>query len=127
VIIKDTRKVRNGWTLKVKGDPFASVDGAREFPSNSVSLRTGNIIQTKGQMKALPHVSTISKNIDNINGAVIASADSISTGYGVYELDFPSNAIGITVDPKYAYINKDKSPLNYSTDLTWSIEGNIGN
>jgi hypothetical protein len=122
IVIKDTRKVRDGWTLKVKGSAFASVDGEREFPSNSVDLRTGDIVQTRGQMKNLPHVSTLSKIIDDSNGAVIASADSSSTGYGVYEIDFPSNAIKITLDPKFAYINKNKSPLNYSTEFTWFIE-----
>ncbi|WP_165786736.1 LamG-like jellyroll fold domain-containing protein [Heyndrickxia camelliae] len=123
LIVKDTRKTRDGWKIRVKATNFKSADGLRTFPSNSIDIKPViSINQTKGLMKGSPTITSSNQFIDNTNGAIIISADSTDTGYGIYEISFPSNVLEINIDPKYGFSNIDKSALEYSTKITWTVE-----
>ncbi|WP_160331396.1 LamG-like jellyroll fold domain-containing protein [Heyndrickxia sporothermodurans] len=123
IVVKDTRRTRDGWRLKVKASNFLSADGKRTFPANSIKIKPiTSISQTKGLKKDLPIKTSATQQVDNGNGAVLVSADPTKTGYGVYEITLPTNAIEIQVNPKYAYAKSDKTALAYKTDLTWLLE-----
>lgn len=112
--VKDTRKVRNGWRLVVKSNPLVSTSG--KLLPNTLSLKPiSSISQTEGQVLTnQPTKATTSvQPIDVSNSITLVSAAS-TTGYGIYEITFPIQALEGTI-PASAYSG------NYSTSLTWEV------
>lgn len=126
IIVKDTRKTRNGWKLVATSSNFTSSDGKRSFPSNSIKLKAiSSIVQTKGLKQDSPTIINKTQNIDINGGATLVSASSTTTGYGIYEITLPTNALEISLNPSYGYVNSNGSPLSYNADITWKVvEGN---
>ncbi|MEQ2529137.1 LamG-like jellyroll fold domain-containing protein [Bacillaceae bacterium CLA-AA-H227] len=122
IIVKDTRKSRNGWKLVVKAAPLKSSNGVRTFPSNKIALKpVSAITQTSGAVATKPSITNSTQLIDTSSVKKIVSAGT-NTGQGVYEITLPSQALELSVNPSNAYVNPNGSSLNYYTDLTWTVE-----
>ncbi|MDQ0271252.1 LamG-like jellyroll fold domain-containing protein [Cytobacillus purgationiresistens] len=121
IIIKDTRKDRNGWELKIYGMNFQSVDKTRSFPGGILKIKPiAGIKQIRGLKQALPSIVQSSQTVDN-GPITVASGDSSITGYGIYEITLPDNALELSVNPAFAYVDSNRKTLDYSTSLNWSL------
>ncbi|TKC15173.1 LamG-like jellyroll fold domain-containing protein [Robertmurraya kyonggiensis] len=121
IIVKDTRKNRNGWKLVVKATPLKSTNSMRTFPTNKISLKpVSSITQTSGLVATKPTITNSTQFIDEEKKKLVSAGTN--TGYGVYEITLPSQALELTLSPANTYVNSNGSALSYFTDLTWTIE-----
>lgn len=121
VLVKDTRKKRNGWKLGVKASPLKSSNGVRTFPTEKIAMKpVTSITQKSGLVATKPTIMNTTQLID-VSSKKIVSANE-NTGYGVYEITLPLLALELTLDPGNSYVNPNGSALSYFTDITWSLE-----
>ncbi|WP_158318932.1 WxL domain-containing protein [Robertmurraya kyonggiensis] len=121
VIIKDTRKERNGWKLQVIASPLISEDTFRLFPENTIKLKSiSDVSQISGLKGIAPTIVNSEQFIDGQQFITLVSA-SEETGYGIYEMTFPSNALQLELNPAFAYVRQDGTPLKYQTDINWRV------
>lgn len=121
VIVKDSRKIRNGWKLAVKASPLKSSNGVRTFPNEKIAMKPAASITQKSGLVATKPTITNSTQVIDITSKKLVSA-SANTGYGVYEINLPSQALELTLDPSTSYVNPNGNTLSYFTDITWSLE-----
>ncbi|RTR28105.1 hypothetical protein EKG37_17530 [Robertmurraya yapensis] len=121
IIIKDTRKTRNGWKLMVSATSLKSSDGLKTFPKEKIAMKpVATISQKSGLVATKPTVINNTQIIDSTAKKLVSA--NTNTGYGVFEINLPSQALELTLNPENSYVNSNGSALSYFTDLTWSIE-----
>lgn len=121
IIVKDTRKERNGWKLTGESTVLTSIDQVRKFPAQSITLQPLQAIeQSRGLKQDLPSLTQETHFMDD-GSKMLVNADSTKTGFGIYELTIPDYALEVTFNPAYSYVNPDGSPLDYQTSMTWTI------
>lgn len=122
VIVKDTRKEPNGWHLVVYATPLKSTNGEKSFSNKSISIKpVSSISQTRGLLADEPVGTNSIQLIDEGAPKKLVSAGA-NTGYGFYEVFFPSDSLELLVNPSNAYTSLNGEPLSYFTDITWSVE-----
>ncbi|TKC15176.1 LamG-like jellyroll fold domain-containing protein [Robertmurraya kyonggiensis] len=114
IIVKDTRKNRDGWRLTVQASNVKSSSSDKSFPNKSLKLQPLlSVTQTKGKIADSPNINTLTQFIDEPGEHILVNASS-STGQGIYEINLPNNALELTIDPS-TYANE------YETDLNWIL------
>jgi hypothetical protein len=113
IVVKDTRKVRDGWHLVVQASNLSG--NSRVFPSEKLQLQpASSVVQTAGLIKNKPVIVNQKQAIDSGISKTLIQADPNNTGYGIYEISLPSNALELTINPE-AYKG------NYSSNVTWTL------
>ncbi|RTR28102.1 hypothetical protein EKG37_17515 [Robertmurraya yapensis] len=76
--------------------------------------------QISGLKGIAPTIVNSEQFIDGQQFITLVSA-SEETGYGIYEMTFPSNALQLELNPAFAYVRQDGTPLKYQTDINWRV------
>jgi hypothetical protein len=114
IIVRDTRKVRDGWRLVPSSTVLS--DGVHPLATNSVKIKPAlSVTQTDGSVQSSAQLTaTQTQAIDGNPSVVPLVTASSTTGQGVYEIKLPANALELYIKPE-AYAG------NYQTAITWSV------
>lgn len=115
--VKDLSGRQVGWRVDVSATQFS--DGTNKLPKGTLSLSPVSTIKRVGTGQgALPvPATTTNKIIDD--GAVTIVKANAGSGMGVFEFEFPQNALSIVVDPTTAKLNSENAV--YTSTLTWDL------
>jgi len=111
--VTDARGTNEGWSLNVSATPFASVDHA--LPAGSLTLKGVESITATSTTPGVVPSNTLSATTVIDDGSVVVAEALNGEGAGVFEIAFPQDALGLTVDPGTAEIG------DYSSTVTWTL------
>lgn len=112
VIIKDWRDTTNEWSLRVSATRMKLEDEAFYLPVGTLGLKAVENIERISGSGDMPVKKLTAKSIiDNGQVAVVESTSS----RGEYHIEFPNNALEITIDPITAKAGK------YESTVTWEF------
>lgn len=116
--VKDLRGSQAGWKVNVTASQFSTGDG-KTLPVGSLTLTpVKEIVRVGTGSGALPVKSlTETKAIDA--GTVEIMKAVPASGMGVFDFNFPTDALTINIDPTTAV--STAQGVNYASTLTWDL------
>lgn len=131
-VVEDTTGTQQGWSLNVSATPLSIVepsggwvDGTSNYslPIGSLVLNPITSVETLGSGTTSEINLPTSKSVIDDGSVEIAWANS-GQGMGKYSLDFPVNALELTLDIQTAKIDNVNYPSGitpYESTIRWEL------
>lgn len=124
-VIGDRNRLGNGWNLMVKATPFREIGGKKYvFPIGSLILKKPKkITDITDHEGSLPIVESENSWVIDGGNAVRIMTAKPKEAIGMYEVEFPMDALEITLHPEHVYIDKenDSTETSYVSTITFEI------
>lgn len=118
MLVEDLRGVREGWRLTVSATPFTNItDDEVHLPTGSLTLNTVssiNLIENGGTYISKPQI-VIKDSTTIDDGEVVVLEAEEDRGKGSWLVEFPDEALGLTVDIITVIAGE------YESELTWNL------
>ncbi|WP_144460332.1 WxL domain-containing protein [Siminovitchia fortis] len=116
--VKDLRGTQAGWRVDVSASQFT--DGTNTLPKGTLSLEPVSSIKRVGTGQGALPVKTMDSNKVIDDGTVAVVKADTGGGMGVFDFEFPKNALSIVVDPTTAKV-LNGSKATYQSTLKWDL------
>jgi len=121
----------NGWRLDVSATPFTVVKPRngykgqeKEMPTGSLTLKSPKkVIQQTEGIEQLPNISIETGAVID-DGKVTVLEAGKENNFGEFKVEFPTNALEVTIDPTTALIdgvNYPNQSTPYESTITWDL------
>jgi hypothetical protein len=122
---RDLTGLNSGWKLRLSASPVLEKVGLGfSFPTGSLTINPNLLVSPTGfNTNGSPHILLATSTSIDIGPVTLVNA-GVGEGAGSYQISFPTNALTLHVDPKYALVDQIYYPLvstPYESTLTWNI------
>lgn len=133
LVVKDLRGTHEGWRLDVSATQFEVVEPeggyatgteSHKLPKGTLSLSPLQEIRMIGEGSGKLPTGVLNQNTIIDDGVVTVAKANQGEGTGVFELEFPENALSIVVDATTAKIDNVNYPNGktpYISTITWEL------
>lgn len=116
--VKDLRGTQSGWRVDVSASQFS--DGTNALPKGTLSLEPVSNIERVGTGEGELPVGSMDSNLIIDDGVVTVITAEEGSGMGVFDFEFPENALSVVIDPTTAKV-LNGSDATYTSTLTWNL------
>lgn len=117
IIVNDWRDSSNQWKINVSASPMKVVNGTHELPEGTLNLNEiSSIHRWAGNGSQPLNRHTTKRPLDNGKINLVEAYSS----KGEFRINFPKDALEITVDPTTTIID-NPSGTKYETTITWEL------
>lgn len=133
VIVTDSRSTDSGWRLDVSASQFKVVEpvggfangtSANILPVGSVHLSQVQAIKSVATGNEITLTDTLATKSIIDDGVITVTKALAGNGVGGFNIEFPTDALSITLDPTSTKVDKVNYPASntpYESIITWSL------